>query len=279
MILRSALSRPLALSAIVTMVLSGLVTDALVAPAASAAPGPITARPTTAVTADALPTVQVNGVVWSQAVVGNTGYAGGQFTSARPAGAAPGVNTTVRSNLLAYTLSNGVLVNTFAPNVDAPVLAVAASPDGSRVYVGGQFTHVNGGTRNRLVALDPTTGAVISSFAVNVGGSVKAIVATKDTVYVGGQFTVANGEPRNRLAAFNASDGTLTAWNPGADYTVNAMVMAPDASKLIVGGAFQNLGGLAAYGLGAVNLPPERCCRGRPIRRSATPGPTPRSPA
>ena len=67
MILPSALSRPLALSAIVTMVLSGLVTGALVAPAASAAPGPITARPTTAVTADALPTVQVNGVVWSQA--------------------------------------------------------------------------------------------------------------------------------------------------------------------------------------------------------------------
>ena len=252
MILPSALSRPLALSAIVTMVLSGLVTGALLAPAASAAPGPITARPTTAVTADALPTVQVNGVVWSQAVVGNRVYAGGNFTSARPAGAAPGVNTTTRSNLLAYTLDSGVLVSAFAPTFDAQVLAVAASPDGSRVYVGGQFTHVNGGTRNRLVALDPTTGAVISSFAVNVGGSVKAIVATNSTVYVGGQFTVANGQPRNRLAAFNAFNGTLTAWNPGADYTVNAMVMTPDASKLIVGGAFQNLGGGAAYGLGAV---------------------------
>jgi hypothetical protein len=30
------------------------------------------------------------------------------------------------------------------------------------------------------------------------------------------------------------------------------MVMTPDASKLIVGGRFQNLGGGAAYGLGAV---------------------------
>jgi outer membrane protein assembly factor BamB len=130
--------------------------------------------------------VQVNGVVWSQVVVGNTVYAGGQFTSARPAGAAPGVNTTVRSNLLAYTLSNGVLVSTFAPTFDQQVLAVAASPDGSRVYVGGQFTHVNGGTRNQLVALDPATGAVIGEFAVNLAGPVKAIVATKDTVYVAG---------------------------------------------------------------------------------------------
>ena len=92
MILRPALSRPLALSAIVTMVLSGLVTGALVAPAASAAPGPITARPTTAVTADALPTVQVDGVVWSQAVVGNTVYAGGQFTGS-------GANSVMRISL------------------------------------------------------------------------------------------------------------------------------------------------------------------------------------
>lgn len=253
-ILRSALSRPLALAAVVTMVLSGLVVGAFVPPAASAAPGPAAARPASAVTADALPTVQVNGVVWSQAVVGNTVYAGGSFTNARPAGAAPGVSTTARSNLLAYTLSSGVLVSAFAPTFNFQVLAVAASPDGSRVYVGGQFTTVNGGTRNRLVALNATTGAVISSFAVNVGGTVKAIVAAGDKVYVGGLFTVANGRPRSRLAAFSASNGALTSWNPGADYTVNAMVMAPDSSRLVVGGAFQHLGGGAAYGLGSVNL-------------------------
>ena len=253
MILRSALSRPLARLTVVTMVLSGLVVGAFVAPAASAAPGPVAARPTTAVTADALPTVQVNGVVWSQAVVGTTVYAGGSFTNARPAGAAPGVNTTARSNLLAYTLSSGVLVSAFAPTFDGQVQAVAASADGSVLYVGGQFTHVNGGTRNRLVAISSSTGAVISSFTANLDAQVKAIVVTNNTVYVGGQFTVAGGQPRSRLAAFNASNGALTSWNPGADSTVNAMVMTPDSSMLVVGGRFQNLGGGAAYGLGAVH--------------------------
>src|SRR3954452_15326299 len=78
----------------------------LVLPAAARADSAPTdpANPATpaTVTADGLPTVQVNGVVWSQGVVGNTVYAAGRFTAARPAGAAAGTNQTTRNNLLAY---------------------------------------------------------------------------------------------------------------------------------------------------------------------------------
>ena len=49
------------------------------------------------VSADALPTVQINGVVWDQVIVGNRVYATGQFSQARPAGAAPGTNETPRA--------------------------------------------------------------------------------------------------------------------------------------------------------------------------------------
>ena len=55
----------------------------------SAPRNPANPHPTT-VAADRLPTVQINGVVWAQVVVGDTVYAGGQFTRARPAGAAAG---------------------------------------------------------------------------------------------------------------------------------------------------------------------------------------------
>ena len=51
------------------------------------------------VTDDALPTVQIDGVAWTQLVVGNTVYVGGEFQSARPAGSAPGVDTVARGNL------------------------------------------------------------------------------------------------------------------------------------------------------------------------------------
>ena len=61
------------------------------------------------VTADALPTVQINGVVWSQVIIGNKVYRRRQFSTARPAGAAPGTQTVRRQNLLTYSLKSGVL--------------------------------------------------------------------------------------------------------------------------------------------------------------------------
>ena len=93
---------------------AGLLVSAAAAPAASAdVPSTLSpvAQPTAStVTADALPTVQIDGVVWSQVIVGNTVYAGGKFTNARPAGAAAGTNQTARSNLLAYDITTGNLI-------------------------------------------------------------------------------------------------------------------------------------------------------------------------
>src|SRR6476620_7394235 len=83
---------------------------------ATADPAPVV-QPAAAVTADRLPTVQVDGVVWSPVVVGNTVYAGGSFNNARPAGAAPGSNLTPRHNLLAYDITTGNLVTSFVPDL------------------------------------------------------------------------------------------------------------------------------------------------------------------
>src|SRR5690349_8521963 len=77
---------------------------------------PIT-QPT--VSADSLPTVQINGIVYSQVVVGNRVFATGEFTSARPAGAALGTNETPRSNILAYDLTTGELIQSWAPTLNA----------------------------------------------------------------------------------------------------------------------------------------------------------------
>lgn len=42
------------------------------------------------VTSVPLPTAQIDGVAWTQAIAGNTVFVGGEFTTARPAGAAAG---------------------------------------------------------------------------------------------------------------------------------------------------------------------------------------------
>ena len=80
--------------AALTLTVASLTAPAAAEPDDPAAPP---ARPHTQYTADALPTVQVNGVVWDQIVAGNVVYAVGQFTSARPAGSPQGSNETPRS--------------------------------------------------------------------------------------------------------------------------------------------------------------------------------------
>ena len=231
-----------------------------VAPGASADSAPadpsLPSSPVT-VTADSLPTVQTDGVVWQQAVIGDTVYAVGHFGTARPAGAPAGTQTTPRKNILAFSLSTGQLITTFAVSLNAQALAVAASPDHKRLYVGGDFTKANGQAVRKVVALDPVTGAVVPGWAPPMSGSVRAIVATPDTVFMGGSFTAVGSISRSRLAAVRASDGGLLTWKPAAGGgRVNALVLAPDRSKIVVGGAFSTLNGSSepGFGLGAVDV-------------------------
>ncbi|TWE11816.1 PKD domain-containing protein [Rudaeicoccus suwonensis] len=225
-----------------------------VSPAAKADTAPPSGTPAT-VSADALPTWQINGVVWSQVTVGNIVYATGSFTTARPPGVAlngPGqINV---GNLIAYNITTGNLITSFNHVLNAQGLTITASPDGSRVYVGGDFTTVDGIARSHIAAFDTATGALDTSFAPSINGEVRAIVATNTTVYAGGAFMSAAGVARTRLAAFTASNGTMLPWAPTADNGyVWAMVITPDQSKVVIGGQFSTLSGQSVYGMGAVD--------------------------
>ena len=143
--------------------------------------------------------------------MGDTVYAGGEFTSARPAGAAPGQNETPRGNLLAYDITTGNLITSFAPTLNGAVNALALSPDKSRLYVGGSFTTVNGVQRSRIAAYSTATGQLVSTFTPNLDAQVRAITVTNTAVYVGGIFSRANGVARSRLAAFSPTNGALLA--------------------------------------------------------------------
>ena len=80
---------------------------AIAQPAAAdtAPPDPTSPSSPPTVSADVLPTTQIDGVAWAQVVVGNTVYVAGKFTTARPAGAAAGTNTTPRVNFRSGVLA------------------------------------------------------------------------------------------------------------------------------------------------------------------------------
>ncbi|MEZ0164100.1 hypothetical protein AB2L27_04875 [Kineococcus sp. LSe6-4] len=221
------------------------------APTSSATAPAVSADPAT-VTADVLPTVQIDGVVWAQTTVGNTVYVTGRFTSARPAGAAAGTGETPRRNILAYDLVSGNLLTTFNASLNAEGLGITSSPDGSRIYVVGNFTQANGDNRYRIAALDARTGALVPGFNPQVDYRARAVVATGGTVYVGGQFSVANKTARSRLAAFSAATGALLPWAPAADNEVFGLVV-PDSGSVVAAGRFTTLNGADHYGMGALD--------------------------
>lgn len=224
-------------------------------------PAPIQERNAQTVTADVLPTAQIgtksdgtDGVVWALKIVGDTVYAGGNFANARPAGASKGdLAEVTRSNLLSFSLTTGALTS-FAPNVNGQVKALATSPDGSVLYVGGVFTKVNGESHSLIAAFDTSTGQLIESFAPQIIGTyVNAIAVTNSAVYVGGLFTAGNRTGRKNLMAFDTS-GRLLGWAPKADDEVDAMVLTPKVDKLIVGGRFEKVNGKTHRGMAALSL-------------------------
>ena len=196
--------------------------------------------------------MQINGVVYAQVMVGNTVYATGGFTAARPAGAAPGVNEVTRSNLLAYDVTTGDLLP-FNHSLDGAGRAITVSPDGSRIYVGGSFTHVDGKVHNRVAAFRTSDGALLGGFTGSVDSTVRALAATNTAVYLGGTFSKAKGGlARGHLAAFDTA-GNLLDWKPAADRAVLSMVMSPDRSKVVFGGGFSQVNGIVYHGLAAAD--------------------------
>jgi hypothetical protein len=173
--------------------------------------------------------------VRATAMVGNTLYLGGDFSSlGRPTGGALGLDP-VNAQLLVL------------PNVLGAVHAIA--PDGSGGwYLGGLFTHVGGVARSNLAQVQ-ADGTVLS-WNPGTNGTVQALAVSGGVVYAGGSFSTAAGQARLRIAAIDAT-GAATAWNPGANIDVHAL--AVDGSTVYAGGGFPSIGGAPRNRLAALD--------------------------
>jgi trimeric autotransporter adhesin len=171
-------------------------------------------------------------------------FAGGTFAT---------VNGTARTNLAAFDAVTGSLVPGFVAGTDNAVKAIAASPDGGSLYIGGLFKKVNGLSRGRLAKLNAATGAVDSAWAPKASAEVKALVVTGGKVYAAGAFSTIDGSTRKRAAAVDAGSGKLSSWNPNASNVVWALAASPDGKTIYLGGAFTTVKGSARKNLAAVS--------------------------
>jgi len=210
-------------------------------------------------TALPIPLARIDGAINAVVPDGAGGwYVGGSFTTKVD-------DFTTRKNLV-HILSNGTLDLEWKPEPNARVHALALH--GATLYVGGEFTKIDGKDRNNIAALNAATGQAVawdpnatiitgsgsSSVVTATGATVRTLAVNGRTIYAGGSFTHIGRAARNYIAALDSLSGDATPWNPDANHVVRTVVVS--GSAIYAGGNFTKIGRanrnrLAALEMGA----------------------------
>lgn len=279
--------------AAITLVLLSLTRGANAAPGDPIPDPNITPAPGDPATVSqfAQPTWQTNGIVWAMEYVNGVVYIGGNFTKVRPPNARVGQREVDRKNMAAFDAQTGELLPfqhsftaktySYDPATQRPdksctvdwqahtytcdtVYEIRRSPGGGSIYVGGDFTKIDGIDRSKLAAFSTANARTVNNPLNNsfkplgLDRRVRSLAIGDAAVYVGGIFTTAAGQPRSKLAAFNRANGALLPWapqvvGPGSNGGVLAMTMSPDNTRVILGGEFDSINGSGRHGLDAVD--------------------------
>jgi uncharacterized delta-60 repeat protein/uncharacterized repeat protein (TIGR01451 family) len=155
--------------------------------------------------------------------------------------------------------TNGTVDLGFKPGSGAngPVYAIALQSD-AKVLIGGDFTMVNGVSRQRIARLN-ANGSLDTTFDPSVGmnAPVRALIFQPDgKIVAGGSFTSVNGASRNYLARLNADGSVDTSFLggsfTGADGSIFTLALQVDG-KILVGGDFSRFNGVTRNRLTRLN--------------------------
>ena len=155
---------------------------------------------------------------------------------------------------LARLNADGTLDAAFAPVGFVAATGLALQPDGRLLVIGT----VTGSTApSRLFRLN-ADGSLDTTFTAAVGNPVSAIALQPDgKIVVGGawQFAVVATVPPpffpSYLARLNANGSFDQTFNPAPNGAVSALALQPDG-RVLIGGSFSTVGGLARSGLARV---------------------------
>ncbi|CAM3679408.1 PKD domain-containing protein [Nocardioides zeicaulis] len=206
-----------------------------------------------------------NGEIWDIEVVPqlNRVFIAGSFTSIQN-NASGNTTTYNQANLASYNYTTGLVDAQFRPTFNGGVAAVEASPDGTKLFVGGSFNTVNGVAAQKVASLNLTTGAPLSTFGFSnsTNNQVQSLAATNSTLYVGGRFSRVNGVLKSGLAAVNAASGAVDTGfsnDLSGGIGVNGQLGVPqlklthDNSELIVVHTGRQIAGQDRLGVGIID--------------------------
>jgi hypothetical protein len=126
---------------------------------------------------------------------------------------------------------------------------------GSTTYLAGNFWSLGGVARNRVGAVDTTTG-IATAWNPHVGdatngspSTVWSIAVAGAKTMIGGNFDNVGGMARDHVAAIGP-DGVLTSWAPAVNSSVTSFATLGDSVYMV--GGFTSIDGQPRRGAGAV---------------------------
>lgn len=197
--------------------------------------------------------------------VGQVMYVGGNFTHVLKNG--DDKTKQAQSYIAAFDVNTGEWISTFRPKFDNQVKALHALPNG-QLLVGGQFTKVNGATHTGLVALDPVTGEVSTTYPIGAYLSntrditVRSFDQHGDWLYVAGRFSALWGGPKdlkNKVTLGNAGRININTgepdytWNPRLNGTVASIYASRQGDRVYAAGWFRKSGDTKAENAAALS--------------------------
>ncbi|HEV2827377.1 MAG TPA: heavy metal-binding domain-containing protein [Pyrinomonadaceae bacterium] len=136
--------------------------------------------------------------------------------------------------------------------LDGPVRALAVS--GTDLYLGGDFTSIDGIRANRIAKWD---GHSWSDLQGGVNGNVWAIAVSGSNVYVAGEFTSAGGKSANGIAKWDGRNwstlGTGINGRKDAFGSPAVYALATSGNDLYAGGRFATAGDVLVNGIAKWN--------------------------
>lgn len=128
------------------------------------------------------------------------------------------ISSTAKHTIAAFNLTTGAMtsfnttVNTAFRQSSVNDIAV----DGQKLFLGGDFTSINGVEKQTLAVVNKTTGASTEPYDDNqIDGSIYALAASGGVLFTGGVYNGLDGISRkNGLAAIDESTLQVSSWYP-----------------------------------------------------------------
>lgn len=122
------------------------------------------------------------------------------------------------------------------------VLCIAVHPETGDVYVGGDFSDMDGDPDCARICKFPRDGSDVEPLDVGIDdGEVRVISFLSDgSLVIGGSFTDIDGVAFNNVALYDPDTDTFTVMgpDPGLDAAVNAAAAHADGDTIYLGGEF-----------------------------------------